>query len=243
MYFPTGSDISFELEVSDARGRTSEIVRAFSPAVSRPQLAGLSGLPVPLPLSPPLSDAEIERLARPPRKAMAHRSAPEKARRFVPLPSKPPASEALLPAPPRVAAVPVSSPLTGPLGRRSQKEATVTLGPARPVSSPLRRIPALLRLQRQPDTPGKGFVPPRPVKQVKPVIPASLASGGAITLELKVKLDESGDVITTEVLHDNAPAPVSHSIQAAAREWRFAPALINGKAVPSQTTMRFRFEP
>ncbi|MCL4401116.1 MAG: energy transducer TonB, partial [Acidobacteria bacterium] len=91
----------------------------------------------------------------------------------------------------------------------------------------------------------RGFVAPRPIHQIRPVVPASLLAdhAGMIAVEIKVRVDQAGHVTTAELLGTNAPEMLQELVLDAARGWQFAPAQLNGRAVASQSVLRFRFEP
>jgi hypothetical protein len=93
--------------------------------------------------------------------------------------------------------------------------------------------------------PSRVYVPPRPIKQVMP----SGVSGGTVIfrpvqIEVQVRIDETGRVSElhlTKVSEQNES--LARSALTAAKEWIFQPATIDGKNVPSDHIIEFRFTP
>jgi len=80
-----------------------------------------------------------------------------------------------------------------------------------------------------------GFVPPAPDHKVSPTMP----SGSEGSVDVKVYIDESGNVSRAQLLtKKNELAGVSLG---AARQWHFTPARKHDKPVASEMVLHFRF--
>jgi TonB family protein len=91
------------------------------------------------------------------------------------------------------------------------------------------------------------FGPPKPLLQVMPNT-RSLAPG-VITqvtrVEVAVRIDNTGRVMSAHALNENGnskPA-LSQAAVAAARQWTFQPATLQGEKVESEHTIVFEFRP
>jgi TonB family protein len=83
------------------------------------------------------------------------------------------------------------------------------------------------------------FVPPKAVRTVPPYVASR--DGEAGTVDVKVFVDENGDVLRAQVL-------TKHTLLAgpsldAARQWHFTPARKRDKPVPTEVVLHFRFGP
>jgi hypothetical protein len=119
---------------------------------------------------------------------------------------------------------------------------TATYESAKPsrVQSLMRKIPGL-RGQRYSDG-DKGFVPPRPLREIRFMLPQGSSPGVMETkrMDLKASVDSSGAVTQVELM-----APLEEELVTlasyAANEWRFAAAQVNDKAVASEVILHFQF--
>ena len=106
----------------------------------------------------------------------------------------------------------------------------------------MQKVPGLRRLRRQADS-EEGFSPPRPTHDITFALPpSSLPLNLERTrVDLKATVNESGAVTRVELL---APKDVSLLDLAsyAASGWRFVPARLNDKAIPSQVLLHFEFD-
>ena len=130
----------------------------------------------------------------------------------------------------------------------SQSEANSALPPAterqNPVAPPIH--PPVPAVESAPSV-TSSYRAPRPLRQVLPNIallaPTVLSTAGRI--EVIVKVDERGHV--TEAHLANGARKINASLAGAsilaARQWTFAPATLGGKAVPSQHSIVFQFQP
>jgi hypothetical protein len=102
------------------------------------------------------------------------------------------------------------------------------------------KIPLLRRLHRTPE-----FLPPRPVRETNPAVPAELRR----TLKSEVRLDvcaylnESGKVTYAQMLSNITEANRDLASIAVfdARRWEFMPAQMGGHIVPGQVILHYRF--
>ncbi len=83
----------------------------------------------------------------------------------------------------------------------------------------------------------EGFVPASPTRQVAPAAPA--ASAGVGDVDLKVFIDETGNVTRVQVLTKGSDL-AARSVDAA-RQWRFTPARKHDKPVASEMVLHFQF--
>lgn len=91
------------------------------------------------------------------------------------------------------------------------------------------------------------FVPPKPLSQVMPNT-RSLAPGvisQATRVEVAVRIDNAGNVLSAHVLNENGngKGALSGAAIAAARQWTFQPATLQGEKVESEHTIVFEFRP
>jgi TonB family protein len=87
---------------------------------------------------------------------------------------------------------------------------------------------------------------PEPVRRVLPTIPRGLdwARQAGATVTIMVDIDASGKVLSSRVSECSQKGkPFQKVALDAARRWEFAPATINGKAVPAQNAIAFNFAP
>ena len=89
---------------------------------------------------------------------------------------------------------------------------------------------------------GGRFVPP---ETLQPSPPRSVRVDRAVVINVRVYLDRSGKVDYAELLSDGTGAnrDLASAAVFSARKWRFSPAKVDGKAVPAQAVLRFRFLP
>jgi len=155
-------------------------------------------------------------------------------------------------------ALPASSqpPARGP-SPQSDAAAATSRGPSKdeplrvtmldpPARSPLGDAPAAPP-PSSPATPSLLYLPPRPVRQVQPVLPYTVRKliAAQIDVSVKVWISNTGTVVKAE------PVPtgqlVSSSLvsaaQRAALRWRFAPAVRGTETVPSGLILKFQYRP
>jgi TonB family protein len=100
-----------------------------------------------------------------------------------------------------------------------------------------------------PETSGsvQGYVAPKPLKAVMPDVadldPSRLPAAGKIVIE--VQIDDQGRVMEARI-PAGAPRVSREAAQAAiaaAKQWRFEPAKLGGKSVPSRHRLVFDIQP
>jgi TonB family protein len=91
------------------------------------------------------------------------------------------------------------------------------------------------------------FVPPTAVREERPVVPATLARqiSREVSIEVKVYVDRAGKVEYAELLSNAARdnRELASLAVFASRRWQFAPAQRDGKPMPGEAVLRFRFQP
>jgi TonB family protein len=101
------------------------------------------------------------------------------------------------------------------------------------------RIPIVRRLRKDP----AGFVPPRPLSEVRPEMSALDRQYAAADVGVRLSLNESGRVDYAEVISGGADRALASAALIAARQWRFVPAELDGEKVASEIILRFHFQP
>jgi hypothetical protein len=95
--------------------------------------------------------------------------------------------------------------------------------------------------------PAHRYEPPAITKRVTPSYPPSLRGTvlTATSVQVRVGIDESGNVVTVTPLPEERAAPplIMKSALDAARMWKFKPARSNDQPVPSEMILEFRFRP
>lgn len=88
------------------------------------------------------------------------------------------------------------------------------------------------------------YVPPKPLHEVVPVLPSPLRSllRSNTEIAVKLKLDASGKVVSAVPISPQQYLPgLAAAAVDAAQHWRFEPARVRNKPVPSETILKFRF--
>lgn len=89
---------------------------------------------------------------------------------------------------------------------------------------------------------GSGSVPPRIKKRVEPRYPLGARLGRDVAVVVEVQIDEEGVVRDGRILDPLTTPTLSHAAMEAVRQWRFTPAMLDGKKVPFvlDLTVNFR---
>lgn len=100
-------------------------------------------------------------------------------------------------------------------------------------------------LSSSPETPAptRGFIPGAVVEQSLPQVPRRAANTiqGKVRVKLRLTVDASGNVVAAE-LESRGPSQYFADLALkAAHQWKFTPARIDGREVPSQWVLRFEF--
>ncbi len=86
--------------------------------------------------------------------------------------------------------------------------------------------------------------PPEAVTMVQADYPMGAQDAGqGGTVDIRVVIDEEGNVVQTKVENCNAPPSLCRSAELAAEKWKFTPAMRYGRPVRSALTIPFRFTP
>jgi hypothetical protein len=104
----------------------------------------------------------------------------------------------------------------------------------------IRKVPGLRRLQSEDDD---SFSPPHPVRDITFVLPPG---GNPVVfqkrhIELKANVDESGAVTRVQLVTPKDEDLLTLAADAAGA-WKFVPARLNDKTVPSQIIVHFYFD-
>jgi hypothetical protein len=255
-YWPVNKDVTFEIEVPEGKNRSGETVCGNS--ASSPPLQSAEG--------PTRRKQRAERTAsrnRPNTVRMAQRQRIEsrqsedvsgyKNTRIKS--SNPPAFTiagesqlaATLPVPavqlPAVSEKQILSTAIMPLPKGGPEPySTVTVEAVKEsrLSRIVGKIPLLRRLHRTPE-----FLPPRPVRETNPTVPAELRRTlkSEVRLDVCAYLDESGKVTYAQMLSNITEANRDLASIAVfdARHWEFMPAQLGGHIVPGQVILHYRF--
>lgn len=101
------------------------------------------------------------------------------------------------------------------------------------------KVPLLRRLHRTAE-----FLPPKPVRESTPVVPAELRRAvKEVPLDVHAFIDESGKVTYAEILSSFSEADRGLASVAVfdARRWQFRPAQLGRDTVPSEMILHYRF--
>lgn len=119
----------------------------------------------------------------------------------------------------------------GPTGERGRPRADETAPPPQQLSRGMELLPG----------PGTAFYTserltkrPEPTSRPELDVPKTVARAVRGKVELKVWIDERGNVVSVEVVQSNVPLAVSAVAAHAFRRLRYEPGEINGRAVPAQ---------
>jgi len=118
-----------------------------------------------------------------------------------------------------------------------------------PVMNPPRvnikqRIPLLRRLGKQPAS----FVPPQPVRKVRPTLAASEQHSlrGRVPVIVRAHVTDTGKVDSAVLLSSTSARvtrPFAEAALYAARRWSFTPARSGEERVPGEVILHFEFRP
>ena len=82
------------------------------------------------------------------------------------------------------------------------------------------------------------------IRRVLPNLPVQLRGviSNATTVDVVVSINEAGNVVKAEFRPGSHPLLREAAVRAA-RQWKFQPAEHDGRPVPSETVLRFNFDP
>lgn len=116
-----------------------------------------------------------------------------------------------------------------------------------PAPSPQNQSSAPVPAAPQPSTPLTGVVTridPAPIRTATAAWPRNVSRQSAVDVRIRVQIDTKGRVIGASPLQRTiGNFPFVDSALGAARMWLFSPALENGKPVPSESILTFKFAP
>jgi TonB family protein len=239
-YWPETQDVTFRLEVFSPGGVTSDSLRV---------VGGLAPTPAPSPaVKTARPAAAVTR-----REASASRMevADTRPSPFA-LPAPPPPPPAVsaptpVPAAAAAAAPRETAPLPVTKAAPLRKTADVSVVAEPVAESRMGRVVGKIPLIRRLHKKRPAFVPPTPIKQVRPVLNAR--AGRELTrpvpVDVKVYVAESGQVRYAELLSDSTRAHRELATAAvyAARRWEFEPARLGDDKAPGEVILHFRFAP
>lgn len=92
-------------------------------------------------------------------------------------------------------------------------------------------------------TSGGGSDQGRVLQQIEPVVSKSARNtvSGTIRIKVKVSVDASGNVDNATLITEGPSKYFARQAMEAAQQWKFAPAQVNGKAVPGAWILHFGF--
>jgi outer membrane biosynthesis protein TonB len=239
IYWPVSNDVDFRLEVFGVSKIVSESVRSYTgPPLPKPAAvlaelpkpaAAVVEQPKPIPVqtvaqetrnrTPPITDAPLKETVDPPVDKSEALNLEET--NTVQAPPAPP---------PRLPKKLEPLPGTLPATRAS---AMVAMEP----------IAQFGQRQERRRT-AERFIAAKPIVQVTPTIPASVRNSfrGEVPVDLRVSVDKEGNVFRSEVLPGRADNRLLNLAADAAKRWRFMPARIDAKPVPSTVVLHFTFK-
>jgi hypothetical protein len=159
-------------------------------------------------------------------------------------------------APPKTAAAGTDHPAATPAAPASQPPVRQAPLPAVTQSQPAQVVPPPVQPQTAAPAPAPATAPPLlagpvPISRVTPVMTREVRealrrASGPVTVNVRVAVDAAGKVHNTEVVSITGNMPggalvVRSAAQNAAREWKFRPASLNGKNVPGELVLSFKF--
>jgi hypothetical protein len=252
-YWPENKDVSFQIQLIDGESRDGETVCGNEATAPREPAERPTG-----------RERRIETPSRNRlnRVHIAHRQSIESGRpaeagggnaRISPAPAFAPAftiegeSQLIAPVPVRVTPVqaasqtPVLSAAIRPAATpEPYTTVTVEAVPESRLGRLAGKIPLLRRLRRPPE-----FLPPRPIRETTPVVPAELGRTlrGEVPLDVRAYINESGKVTYAEMMSNVTEANRRLAGLAVfdARRWVFMPAQLGEQRVAGQVILHYRF--
>ena len=162
-------------------------------------------------------------------------------------PGSAPRDSQTIDAPPNAAPTPEPAPATS-VSKEPESPSSLVEKPSRSASTPkqvfLRSSNKTASAPASATPDASGFLPPKLVRSVRPVVPPQALRDfvtGNVTVDATV--DIVGHVKAATAL--SGPEPLRKTAVAAVKQYRYQPALQNGKPVPAhvQVTIQFWFEP
>jgi hypothetical protein len=243
-YWPDSKDVTFRMEVFAAGHSTDDSIRVVG-GVAVPSVAARRAEPVrpaaPAPQPPPASSLSVppqQRAAAPSSQGSASRSAEQHPESTEPRPSP------FTPVPKPMIAATAATPTTAPAPQAppASTQVSVRVEPVSGSRGVIGRIPFFRRFKKQPQT----FVPPAPVREVRPSLSARERHAliGTVPMDVKVFVGDTGKVQYVELVSNIGQHEDLASLAVyAARRWEFSPARLGQEKVPGEVILHFRFSP
>ena len=155
--------------------------------------------------------------------------------------SQPPTPPAAQSAPPKPEPTPATVE-TKPSAVKQRDEHKISKAAA--LSSAPASAPAPAAAPAAPSTPsGGGSDQGRVLQQIEPVVSKSARNtiSGTIKIKVKVAVDASGNVNQATLITEGPSKYFARQAMEAAQQWKFAPAQVNGRAVPGAWILHFGF--
>jgi protein TonB len=91
-------------------------------------------------------------------------------------------------------------------------------------------------------SPGRGVTPPAPLREVKPVYPATVGTGVQGEVHLEIIVNADGTVTDVRIVKSlDAKSGLDAAAVAAARHWLFTPGTLDGRPVPTRVGLILSF--
>jgi hypothetical protein len=258
-YTPQSNDLTFGLRIDRGGAHVEEQVRVLAPTrvpFDRAQQSFPAKAPVQAQAAPGVTPPNAQPPAEaasttpptpppsaPPRKFVLPATTGQSASASIsenPVP-QPPVVVLAVPVPPNLPrANPDFGPSPAPAPSKSEPAAAAAVLPSPSPVASSKQAPTPAPPEAAPPSPAN-YVGPRPTRQVSPPAP-KVVPPGVSQVEVMVEIDVHGKVTkASPVGWTPVNAPLMISATRAASSWDFAPAQLNGHAVPSQMNLIFKF--
>ena len=236
LYVPSAQQIQMELTVDSPGGKTNGLVIAILRGKGQVETVPLPSSAVPREFAQEVGANEKRvQAVKPwdPNTALGDRVGAGT--------RQPNAVLAVAPAPPVLAP---RADLPEILGRNAVPERPPAPAPAAPGPAP---AAAPLEPAPKPTAARAVVTPPVAIRRVSPQFPPAIRAAlpGRATVRVRLRIDEAGKILEARVV--DSDGTVSKYVEAAAvraaLDWTFRPAQVNGRAVPGEIVLQFRFDP
>jgi len=229
-YRPVSDDVSFRLDLRDARGtEISQILRVLDSAPRKvsaePTAVEASAAPARMPVEERPREFAVK---------------PAVIQQKTPAPVQLGSAQPPVPAPPTaLAPPPTADPVTNVLQLPTPANAVAPSPAVTP--EPATRLVIPGSSKEAPAREAPAYVPPKPLKWVQP----NLAMSQPLDIKVKVRIDETGHVTAAHALIEGPKRDrkLLAAAAAAVREWTFEPAKAHGANVPCEETIVIHLGP
>ncbi len=269
-YTPQSNDLTFDLRIDRGGTHVEEQVRVLAPTrvtFDRAQQSGSTRAPVQAQAAPAVTPSNVQPPAAaattpppaaasaPPRRFVLPAATPGESAVALTDPVLPPVVALAVPvapnlpranpdfgiSPPPLAPPPVTTSAAAAASKGEPAVAAAVLPGARPAPAPSSSTVPTPAASSAAASPLANYVGPRPTRQVSPPAP-QIVPPGVTQVEVLIEIDVHGKVTkASPVGWTPANAALMISATRAATSWTFAPAELNGHAVPSQMNLIFKF--